>query len=74
MVFVTGIMAAGKSTVCQKLAARFSPGVHLRGDNFRKMIVNGGVDMSADPDETVALMLGNLQQARLGQPVKPNEG
>jgi cytidylate kinase len=38
---VTGIMAAGKSTIAQALAELWSPSVHLRGDVFRRMIVNG---------------------------------
>jgi hypothetical protein len=38
---ITGVMAAGKSTVAEILAARFSRGVHVRGDVFRKMIVRG---------------------------------
>jgi hypothetical protein len=38
---VTGVMAAGKSTVAELLAQRFSRGVHVRGDLFRKMIVRG---------------------------------
>jgi adenylate kinase family enzyme len=38
---VTGVMAAGKSTVAGLLARRFARGVHLRGDVFRKMIVTG---------------------------------
>jgi hypothetical protein len=38
---VTGVMAAGKSTVEDLLAPRFARGVHLRGDVFRKMIVTG---------------------------------
>lgn len=38
---VTGIMAAGKSTVAQTLAARFERSAHVRGDSFRKAAVNG---------------------------------
>lgn len=38
---VTGVMAAGKSTVAELLARRFERGVHVRGDLFRKMIVRG---------------------------------
>jgi predicted kinase len=48
LVLITGIMAAGKSTVAQALAERFDRSVHLRGDSFRKAIVNGRVDMSRD--------------------------
>ena len=41
--FVTGIIAVGKSTVAQALAERLPKSVHLRGDAFRRMIVNGAV-------------------------------
>lgn len=42
---ITGIMAAGKSTVAQQLAERFPHSVHVRGDIFRRMIVNGRAEM-----------------------------
>lgn len=38
---ITGVMAAGKSTVAEALAQRFERGVHVRGDVFRTMIVRG---------------------------------
>jgi len=41
VVLVTGVMAAGKSTVAQLLAERFERSAHLRGDRFRRMIVRG---------------------------------
>ncbi|HEX8518439.1 MAG TPA: AAA family ATPase [Pseudonocardia sp.] len=47
---VTGIQAAGKSTVAQALAERLSaPSVHVHGDQFRRWIVNGRRDMTPDP-------------------------
>jgi len=39
-------MAAGKSTVAQALAERFPRSAHVRGDTFRKFIVNGRVAMT----------------------------
>ncbi|MBM7784596.1 AAA family ATPase [Tenggerimyces flavus] len=45
VVLVTGIMASGKSTVAQLLAERLPRSAHVRGDAFRRMIVNGGVDI-----------------------------
>jgi cytidylate kinase len=42
---ITGAMAAGKSTVAEALARRLPKSVHLRGDTFRKMIVNGAAEM-----------------------------
>lgn len=38
---VTGISAAGKSTVSHLLAERFERSVHVKGDVFRRMIVGG---------------------------------
>lgn len=38
---ITGVMAAGKSTVADALAQRFQRAVHVRGDVFRKMIARG---------------------------------
>jgi len=43
-ILITGIMAAGKSTVAQLVAERLPRSVHLRGDAFRRMIVNGRVE------------------------------
>ncbi len=48
VVVVTGISAAGKSTVADLLARRFRRGVHIRGDVFRRMVVSGREDMSPD--------------------------
>jgi len=48
IILITGIMASGKSTVAQHLAERFAKSVHLRGDVFRRMIVNGRIEMGAD--------------------------
>lgn len=44
VVVVTGVMASGKSTVAQLLAARYDRSVHLRGDVFRRMIVSGRIE------------------------------
>ena len=49
---ITGIMASGKSTIGQHLAAYFDKSVHVRGDIFRKMVVSGRVDMTPElPEE-----------------------
>jgi predicted kinase len=50
VVLITGIMAAGKSTVAQALAERLPRSVHLRGDVFRRMIVNGRAEMRPNAD------------------------
>jgi cytidylate kinase len=46
---ITGVMAAGKSTVAELLARRLPKSVHVRGDIFRTMVVNGRAEMSPDP-------------------------
>jgi predicted kinase len=46
IILITGNMAAGKSTIAQALAERLPRSVHLRGDLFRRMIVNGQAEMS----------------------------
>ncbi|BFH62487.1 AAA family ATPase [Paenibacillus azoreducens] len=48
---ITGVMASGKSTVAELLASKLGKGVHLHGDVFRRMIVSGREDMSAEPSE-----------------------
>jgi chloramphenicol 3-O-phosphotransferase len=49
IILITGIQAAGKSTVAQLLAERLPRSVHVRGDLFRRMVVNGRADMTPDP-------------------------
>ncbi|MGH3095066.1 MAG: AAA family ATPase [Streptosporangiales bacterium] len=41
VILVTGVMAAGKSTVAQMLAESFPRAAHIRGDVFRRFIVTG---------------------------------
>jgi predicted kinase len=59
LVIVTGIMAAGKSTIAQALAERFPASAHVRGDHFRRSIVRGRHEMSPQPDDMA------LEQLRL---------
>jgi predicted kinase len=56
---VTGIMASGKSTVAQLLSERFEKSVHLRGDLFRRMIVNNRKEINPNlgKDEADQLLL-----------------
>jgi adenylate kinase family enzyme len=49
-VLVTGIQAAGKSTVGRILAERFERGAFVEGDLMWKLIVSGRVDMTPDLD------------------------
>lgn len=51
VILVTGIMAAGKSTIAQALAERLPRSAHVRGDVFRRMVVNGRAEMTKFPDE-----------------------
>jgi adenylylsulfate kinase-like enzyme len=54
VILITGIQAAGKSTVAQLLAERLPRSVHLRGDAFRRMIVSGRAGMTPNvPAEAV---------------------
>ena len=48
IIVITGNMAAGKSTVAQALAERLPRSVHLRGDLFRRFIVNGRAQIDLD--------------------------
>lgn len=56
---ITGVMAAGKSTIAELLARRFERAVHLRGDVFRKMIVSGRdpIEAPLDPEARRQLAL-----------------
>nr|WSX72956.1 zeta toxin family protein [Streptomyces sp. NBC_00899]WSX80977.1 zeta toxin family protein [Streptomyces sp. NBC_00899] len=54
---LTGIPAAGKSTIAQLLAQRLPQSVHVRGDRFRRMVVNGRAEMTADPTEEAVRQL-----------------
>ena len=58
MVLISGIMAAGKSTVAEGLARQLPRSVHLRGDVFRRMIVSGRAGMTAEPTDEA---LGQLR-------------
>ncbi|NKY47453.1 AAA family ATPase [Nocardia cerradoensis] len=56
---ITGIQAAGKSTVAQALAERLPRSAHIRGDVFRRFVVGGRAEMSGEPSEEA------LRQLRL---------
>jgi predicted kinase len=59
IILITGNMASGKSTTAQALAERLPRSVHLRGDVFRRMIVNGraelGFELSAEAERQLHL-------------------
>ncbi len=56
IIAVTGIQAAGKSTVSRLLAQRFARGVHIEADLLQHMIVSGGagVQEPGDPEGEAA--------------------
>lgn len=57
---ITGIPAAGKSTVARALAEQLpTPSVHVHGDQFRRWIVDGRLDMTPTADP------GAVEQLRL---------
>jgi chloramphenicol 3-O-phosphotransferase len=57
VLLITGIQAAGKSTVAQLVAERLSRSVHLRGDLFRRMVVRGRADMTPPPSPAAVRQL-----------------
>lgn len=59
LIVVTGIMAAGKSTIARLLAQRFSRGVHIEADVLQRMIVSGGIWVSqpGEPEGEAAQQL-----------------
>ncbi|QRG70155.1 AAA family ATPase [Brevibacillus choshinensis] len=59
IILITGIMASGKSTVAQLLSEQFEKSVHLRGDIFRRMIVNNRKEVHPDSGS------GELDQLKL---------
>ncbi|MEU9554279.1 AAA family ATPase [Streptomyces fumanus] len=50
VILITGVMAAGKSTVAELLAGRLPRAAHVRGDVFRRMMVSGREELL--PEET----------------------
>lgn len=56
---LTGVMAAGKSTVAEALAGRFARSAHVRGDAFRTAIVSGRAPIlpSLSPEAQAQLAL-----------------
>ena len=51
VVLITGISAAGKSTIADLLAHRFDRSVHVKGDVYRRMVVAGRHDMTSQPSD-----------------------
>ncbi|MEU1284510.1 AAA family ATPase [Kitasatospora sp. NPDC005856] len=57
IILITGIQASGKSTVAQALAERLPRSVHVRGDQFRRMVINGRADMTSAASEEAVRQL-----------------
>jgi chloramphenicol 3-O-phosphotransferase len=70
IILITGIMAAGKSTIAPALAEALPKSVHLRGDLFRRMIVNNRDQI--EPDESGELTDSALEQLRLRYRIAAN--
>ena len=47
IIVITGVMAAGKSTVARRLAGRFARGVHIEADALHRLIVSGRAGVRA---------------------------
>jgi hypothetical protein len=54
---LSGLQAAGKTTVAGLLAGRFPRGVHVAGDDIRAMVVSGRVEMTPDNPAGAAAQL-----------------
>lgn len=61
IVLITGVMASGKSSVAQALAESYPRSVHLRGDAFRRFVVNGRRDMGASDSALAEEAMQQLQ-------------
>ena len=48
VILISGPMAAGKTTIARLLAERFTRGVHLEGDLFRRSIVSGRAEATPE--------------------------
>jgi chloramphenicol 3-O-phosphotransferase len=59
IIVVTGIQAAGKSTVARLLAEQFARGAHVEADALQRLIVSGGewVDQPGEPSGEAARQL-----------------
>ncbi|MEV1009302.1 AAA family ATPase [Streptomyces sp. NPDC049881] len=70
VILITGVMAAGKSTVAEALAARLPRAAHVRGDAFRRMIVSGRAEPlpgDASPEAAAQLRLRHRIAARVAE-------
>ncbi|POX64703.1 phosphotransferase [Streptomyces sp. Ru62] len=66
VVLVTGVMAAGKSTVAQRLAEALPRAAHVRGDAFRRMIVSGRAEYVPGEDGDPTTRAGAEHASRAG--------
>jgi chloramphenicol 3-O-phosphotransferase len=57
VIVITGVMAAGKSTVAELVAQRLPRSAHVRGDAFRRMIVSGRAEMTPEQSDEATRQL-----------------
>lgn len=74
---ISGVSAAGKSTVARLLAERFARGVCVHGDEIRAMVVETdriGLWLDTSPQsagQTVEAILGDLDASRVRVSTRP---
>jgi chloramphenicol 3-O-phosphotransferase len=54
VIVITGVMAAGKSTVAQLVAERLPRSTHVHGNDFNRYVVGGRARMDKGPDGSVS--------------------
>lgn len=54
VIAITGVMAAGKSTVAQIVAERLPRSVHVHGNDFNRYVVNGRARMDRASDGSIS--------------------
>ncbi len=54
VIVITGVMAAGKSTVAQLVAERLPRSAHVHGNDFSRYVVGGRARMDRGPDGSVS--------------------
>ncbi|HYJ69149.1 MAG TPA: AAA family ATPase [Nocardioidaceae bacterium] len=64
VIAITGVMAAGKSTVAQLVAERLARSAHVHGNDFNLYVVGGRARMDRRPDGSVSSEAWNQLRLR----------